>query len=537
MKNKSTSCSAFFNPRVLILLVILSGGGFLALYASARVSDSLTAATAQSAQGKGFSKTSGNAVHTSQPLDSVQQAWAARFNGTGNDWDQASAIAVDTSGNVYVTGESTGSNGEHDYATIKYDPSGQQLWVARYNGLGIFNSATAIAVDTSGNVYVTGESASGEFNGNDYATIKYNSAGQQQWVARYNGSVNSEDEATAIAVDNVGNVYVTGTSDGGFGTGYNYVTIKYNSAGQQQWLTAYNGPAIGDDGAAAIVLDGLGNVYVTGASWGSFSDYDYATIKYDSAGQEQWVARYNGPGDGIDAAHAIAVDGSGNVYVTGWSEGSGSNFDYATIKYDASGEQQWVARYNGPGNDLDQANGIAIDGSGNVYVIGFSWGSGTAMDYATIKYDSAGQQQWVARYNGPGNNWDQAFAVSVDGLGNVYVTGNSVGSGIGYDYATVKYNPLGEELWNIRYDGPANGLDAVNAMAIDGLGNVYVTGISLTAGTNYDFATIKYVQTLSTPTPSPSPTVIPTATPRITPTPTPRPHPTPRHTPTPHPRM
>jgi hypothetical protein len=375
MKNKSTSCSAFFNPRVLILLVILSGGGFLALYASARVSDSLTAATAQSAQGKGFSKTSGNAVHTSQPLDSVQQAWAARFNGTGNDWDQASAIAVDTSGNVYVTGESTGSNGEHGNATIARPQTaimGRPLQRTRHLTLPVPPAPLTLR-----NVYVTGESASGEFNGNDYATIKYNSAGQQQWVARYNGSVNSEDEATAIAVDNVGNVYVTGTSDGGFGTGYNYVTIKYNSAGQQQWLTAYNGPAIGDDGAAAIVLDGLGNVYVTGASWGSFSDYDYATIKYDSAGQEQWVARYNGPGDGIDAAHAIAVDGSGNVYVTGWSEGSGSNFDYATIKYDASGEQQWVARYNGPGNDLDQANGIAIDGSGNVYVIGFSWGSGT----------------------------------------------------------------------------------------------------------------------------------------------------------------
>src|SRR6266516_6773880 len=101
-------------------------------------------------------------------------------------------------------------------------------------------------------------------------------------------------------------------------------------------------------------------------------------------------------GDSYDGATAIDVDDSGNVYVTGSSTGSGTGSDYATIKYDSLGQEQWVARYNGPGNDADLATGIAIDGSGNVYVTG-----GSAGDYATVKYDSAGQQQWVARYNGP----------------------------------------------------------------------------------------------------------------------------------------
>ena len=130
--------------------------------------------------------------------------------------------------------------------------------------------------------------------------------------------------------------------------------------------------------------------------------YDYLTIKYNSAGQEQWVASYNGPGNALDFADAIAVDSSGNVYVTGESYGLDSARDYATIKYNSTGQEQWVARYNGPANYDDEARAIALDGSANVYVTGYSYGVGDAgIDYATIKYNSAGQQQWVARYNGP----------------------------------------------------------------------------------------------------------------------------------------
>jgi hypothetical protein len=182
-------------------------------------------------------------------------------------------------------------------------------------------------------------------------------------------------------------------------------------------------------------------VYVTGSSTGSGFNYDYATIKYNSSGDSLWVARYNGY---IDAAYSLAVDGSGNVYVTGSSTGSGFNYDYATIKYNSSGVQQWVQRYNGPGNTGDQAESLALDGSGNVYVTGVSVGSGTGGDYATIKYNSSGVQQWVQRYNGPGNDDDWAYSLAVDGTGNVYVTGYSYGSGTYYDYATIKYSqPVG----------------------------------------------------------------------------------------------
>ena len=120
--------------------------------------------------------------------------------------------------------------------------------------------------------------------------------------------------------------------------------------------------------------------------------------------------------------------------MTGKSNGSGTSTDYATIKYDSAGQQQWVARYNGSGNSGDEAHAIALDTSGNVYVTGQSYGAGGDTDYATIKYDSAGQEQWVIRYNGPGNPFDFAFAMAVDASANVYVTGESDA-----DYTTIKY--------------------------------------------------------------------------------------------------
>jgi len=427
-------------------------------------------------------------------LAQVDTGWVRRYNGPGNGWDQASALAVDDSGNVYATGFSgVIPSFDFDYATIKYAPNGNTLWVRRYNGPGNdYDVATALAVDDSGNVYVTGRSdGSGTFS--DYATIKYAPNGDSLWVRRYNGPANNDDYASALAVDNSGNAYVTGASFG-FGTDLDYVTIKYAPNGDTLWVRRYNGPGIiSYDYASALAVDDSGNVYVTGYSVGSGTSEDYATIKYSPAGDTVWVRRYNGPGNFEDRANALAVDGSENVYVTGWSRDSGGTFyDYATLKYAPNGDTLWVRRYNGPGNSGDYASALAVDVSGNVYVTGWSYGSGTSYDYATIKYASNGDTLWVRRYNGPGNS-DYAKALAVDDSGNVYVTGWSYGSQTLPDYATIKYAPNGDTLWVRRYDGPPGNLDDIPyALAVDGIGNVYVTGVSIGSGTSYDYATIKY---------------------------------------------
>jgi uncharacterized delta-60 repeat protein len=424
----------------------------------------------------------------------VTQQWVARYNGPGNNDDVANSLAVDGSGNVYVTGRSrAGGVGTEDYATIKYNSSGDTLWVRRYNGPGNDEDwAYSLAVDGSGNVYVTGDSY-GSGTGIDYATIKYNSSGVQQWVARYNGPGNGFDGASSLAVDGSGNVYVTGYSVGS-GTGFDYATIKYNSSGDSLWVRRYNGPGNADDFAGSLAVDSSGNVYVTGWSLGSGTGNDYATIKYNSSGVQLWVRRYNGPGNDNDFAGSLAVDGSGNVYVTGSSYGIGTQEDYATIKYNSSGDTLWVARYIGS-TLADYASSLAVDGSGNVYVTGRSYRSGTGYDYTTIKYNSSGDSLWVARYNGPAFSTDDfASSLAVDALGNVYVTGASWGNQANFDYATIKYNSSGVQQWVQRYNGPGNADDFAGSLAVDSSGNVYVTGYSYGSGTGRDYATIKYSQ-------------------------------------------
>ena len=167
----------------------------------------------------------------------------------------------------------------------------------------------------------------------------------------------------------------------------------------------------------------------------------------------------------------------------------------ALLTHTTSG-QTWVQRYNGPANNDDYPTAVAVDGSNNVIVTGFSTGTGGYTgDYATIKYSSAGVPLWTNRYPGPGNGAGQARAVAVDGRNNVIVTGSSEPSPSSYiyDYATIKYSSAGVPLWTNLYNGPENGDDQACAVAVDHSGNVIVTGYSAGSGGDYDFATLKYV--------------------------------------------
>jgi uncharacterized delta-60 repeat protein len=430
----------------------------------------------------------------------VIQSWANKYNGPGNYQDYAYAIATDGSGNVYVTGGSWGNNGtEYDYATVKYNSAGVQQWVQRYDGPSSSNDvAVAIAVDASGNSYVTGYSWK-SFSYNEIATIKYNSAGVQQWLTRYHTPNDTGDSPTAITIDPTGNVYVTGIAVEILGV-YDYITVKYNSSGVQQWAKIYKfqGVGYGQSTPTALVVDNIGNVYVTGYSniyRNSATNSDYATIKYNSNGDSLWVRRYAGLAELNNQALAMAVDANGNVYVTGWSYYDANNVVYATLKYNSSGVQQWVQYYDG-GLNTSKANAIALDASGNIYVTGWSYGIG--QDYTTVKYNPAGTQQWVQRYDGgaSGDFEDVAYAIAVDKYSNVYVTGSSFGNTTGNDFATVKYNTAGVQQWVERWSSSGAVDDEAFCMTVDTSGNVWVAGRTANGSVGYDYATVKYSQTV-----------------------------------------
>ena len=423
--------------------------------------------------------------------------WTNRHIGQANGFDYATAVAVDTNGNVFVTGYSYASGSSLNYATVGYSSGGVPLWINGYSGPGTgADRATSLAVDNSGNVIVTGHSRGGSGN-EDYATIKYTGAGVPLWTNRYNAPVNAQSAwAHAIAVDESGNVFVTGLSQVGGVDGW--ATVAYSSEGGFLWANRYNGPGNTGADAKAVAADRNHKICVVGYAYGNGSGEDYTTIAYSTTGAPLWTNRYDGPARRSDRAAAVAVDGSGNVIVTGDSLGSNNSADYATIKYSEAGVGLWTNRYNGPANGADQANAVAVDSSGNVFVTGRSTGVGSRYDYATIAYSNTGVPLWTNRYNGPGNTNDVAKAVMVDRNGNVIVTGSSIGFASSEDYVTIAYSNAGTPLWTNRYNGPANGSDSPEgnrSLAVNPDGSVYVAGSSdgiYSADTAYDFVTIKY---------------------------------------------
>ncbi|MBL7138422.1 MAG: SBBP repeat-containing protein [Bacteroidales bacterium] len=425
----------------------------------------------------------------------VTQEWVARYNSSGNRLDYATAMAIDASENVYITGYSAAQNASYyngDYLTVKYNSSGVEQWAKTYNGISdSLDKAVGIVVDNLGNVYITGSSMSNQYGYFNWVTIKYNSAGQEQWLQRY--APLGGGEPASIVVDESGFVYVAGHAEEGYGM--HFTTIKYNSAGVPLWETselAYEGKSI-----AAMKVDNEGNVYVTGLGYlGDPACSNYVTIKYNSYGVKQWAAFYNGL-DLCNEPKSIALDDLGNVYVTGSSEGGSNNNDFLTVKYNSSGNQEWEARYEGPAGAWDDAYSIAIDNLGNVIVAGRSNGLVTGFDYATVKYNSSGVQQWVQRYNGndsyPGDDFPNDLVLDADG--NVYVTGSS------YkwiqDFTTIKYNTNGVQQWLQSYNGPASSLDIGFSIKVAPSGNVYAGGISFGGASQMDVLAIKYSQSSS----------------------------------------
>jgi len=413
-------------------------------------------------------------------------------------------------------------------------------WAARYNGPDNKNDqARLIAADPSGNVIVSGTSGNKKGGFAYITTVKYNPVtGTQQFVARYSGPSNTpgNEYPYALAVDNAGNIYVTGRSMGS-GSNVDIVTIKYNSSLVQQWVARFNGPGNLNDIPGDIKVDASGNVYVTGLT-GSDNPLNtngaaIVTLKYNnSLGMMQagFPVYYDGAAGNQEQGVSLDLDGNGNIYITGKSEGM------VTIKYTPSGLFMWsrtisnatgrrvlvdagnnviasgwggkISKYDTDGNPIWQMTAslpstsfwdMVLDGTGNAYVTGTYDGvSANHSDYLTAKYSSTdGTEEWIKTYNGPRGDIDIARSIALDGSGNVYITGyTSVNDGSrngGVNYGTIKYNNNGDQQWVDVYDGLDKDGGQAFGVATDAAGNVYVTGESFNK-TNIDYGTVKYSQ-------------------------------------------
>ncbi len=428
---------------------------------------------------------------TAQPIEQ----WAAIYNGSASGADFARSFKVDGTGNTYIVGASDESGTGMDCTLVKYNPEGEQLWAAHFNGTdNLADWAYAVAVDPSGNAYITGETTS-TASGKDFITIKYDPSGNELWNKVYNGTANGADIAVDIALGPFGNVYVTGKS-AGTGSSDDYLTIKYDSSGNEKWVERYNGTANSIDDARTITTDGFGFVYVSGGSIGDSSDFDFLTIKYDSLGNTAWQARYNGPGNGYDLVFyqgALATDSLQNVYIAGYSTGLDSLYEYTVVKYDSAGTQLWDARHAGDRQGKDDfANTLLVDGLLNVYTTGALYDSVSNYDLATLKYDPEGTLLWAAVYDGADSDWDEGYALAVDGSGNVLVGGRSNKAGFsGADFVLLKYDNNGNEQWNIKY--ARGGFSWLFNIALQENGDMFVGGwTSEDSPANADFTIVKY---------------------------------------------
>jgi hypothetical protein len=409
--------------------------------------------------------------------------WEQRYNGPGNLQDHAYKIKCDNSGNVYVTGRSIGSGSGYDFFTTKYGANGSQIWAHRYNGPGNGeDGAVSMDVDNNSNVYVTGYSV-GSSGNMDFCTIKYDSSGNVIWLKRFDGGF--DDIAVALEVDSSGNIYVTGSSENSSLNGSEkYLTLKYDNNGNVLWERKYDANIVNPDIPSDLTIDNSGNIIITGTSTTPASWDDIATIKYNSAGQQLWVNRFSLPSTvSTDWGNAVISDNNGNVYVTGYSE----NFEgkMVTIKYSSDGVQLWYALYNNnavdQGQDIDvygnfiyvtgytfggkllivkydingnqiwdrifqetqnsYGNSAEIDNLGNIYATGIGLNTSGA-DCLVLKYDMNGNLLWYKIYNGPIDSNDVANDLCLDNFGNLYVTGWSRGFNTNADFITLKYDNL-----------------------------------------------------------------------------------------------
>lgn len=364
--------------------------------------------------------------------------WTKTYDGVGHGNDVATDVQVDGVGNVYICGTTYKNTTDSNNAiVIKYNAAGTQKWVYTYNGPGSRNDGfAAMYIATANAIAIVGSAWGGSTTKYDFLQVRVDSSGNQVWATTWD-YLNLNDGATNFYPSG-GKFYVAGGVQSA-STTYKYAVINVAANNGSVGTTVVTGgTGFGIDKLTDIQIDKTGKVYVTGGVFNGGSGYDFKTIKFDTALSVMWSATYNSSGSQDDVASGLYLDTAGNVIVTGSSSTASNGLNYTTIKYSSAGTQRWVASFDGAANADDSATAIVVNDTNQIYVTGYSY-NGATNDYWTVKYNGAGTKVWDIGFNSLLNGDDRATAIALDTLGAVIVTGPTRLDDTIYDYSTVKY--------------------------------------------------------------------------------------------------
>ncbi len=420
---------------------------------------------------------------------SAQECWVYRYNGPASNDDAAKSIVLGPDGDLYAAGHSVGSGTSWDFTVVGLTDSGVGRWVYRYNGpVNSNDQANSIAAGPDGNLYAAGQSyGSGTYG--DFTVVSLTDSGVERWVYRYDGPPSFVDWANSIVAGPDGNVYAAGMSYGS-GTSGDFTVVSLTDSGVERWVYRYDGPGNFMDEANSIVMGSDGNLFVAGYSVGNGTDYDFTVVSLTDSGVERWVYRYDGPLSFMDWASSIVVGSDGNLYSAGTSYGSGTSGDFTVVSLTDLGAERWVYRYDGTAHSSDGAHSVIMGSDGNLYSAGTSYGSGTSGDFTVVSLTDLGAERWVYRYDGTAHSSDGAYSVVMGSDGNLYVAGTSCGTETSGDFTVVSLTDSGVERWVYQYNGSANRDDRAHSITVGLDGNLYAAGGSHGSGTDEDFTIV-----------------------------------------------
>jgi len=416
--------------------------------------------------------------------------WDTTFDNGKQGLEVPNGMTTDVTGNVYITGIAWSGNSV-DYLTIKYDSNGTKQWHHTENPAGgeSWNEATAVSVDPTGNVLVTGYSPNtdGWLN---YHTIKYNANGSKLWEKAYNYESTDPENiaevtnsvARSITSDSDGNVYVTGTFD----TFLNKIgTIKYNPEGQQEWIKTYRSDGEATMGWKINLKNNL--IYVAGSHLGGFSDDGTVLLSYNTDGTQNWVKETTDLIDTNNAALTFDTEDHIIISANGMTPGAEEweqDMAARAYKYSADGnllgQAAFVISTTTGMATMGQMAGAGTDNNGNIYFSVNSYYTEKGAVFETVK-STFGTTSPITEWNNIYANLGTKEATMLNSFGDN--NGNTFSTGSYYSYANgmlnnnyflVKYNTGGIVAWDAVFNSDnGNAAEGILARA-DTHGNTYV---------------------------------------------------------------